>query len=125
MKILIVGSIFFVEKFKEAKKILEQKGHEVIVPEKIPLPEPIPPDAKRGAMNKCSKDLRKADAVLVMNYNKGDKENYIGVNTLMEIGMAFVLDKSIYLLNPSPESCKDEIEAIGSKVLNGDLRKIT
>lgn len=124
MKITIVGNMAFLEKFKETKGFLEQRGHEVIVPEKDPLPEPIPSSVKRKAMEKFNENLKESDAILVMNYTKDGKENHIGANTLMEIGMAFILQKKIFVFNPVPEFCKDELEAIGAQVLNGDLNKI-
>ena len=114
----------FLEKFEEAKKILEIRGHEVIIPEKDPMPEPIPPSFKRKTMEKFDEDIKKSDAILVMNHTKDGKENYIGANSLMEIGMAFILQKKIFVLNPSPEFCKDELEAIEVQFLNGDLGKI-
>ena len=124
MKITIVGNMSVLEKFKEAKEILEQRGHTVIVPKKDPMPDPIPPAAKRKAMEKFNDNLKESEAILVMNYTKGDKENHIGANTLMEVGMAFILQKKIFVLNPSPEFCRDELEAIGAEILNGDLSKI-
>lgn len=124
MKITIVGNMSFLERFKETKIVLEKQGHEVIVPEKDPAPEPIPPPVKRKAMEKFNENLKKSDAILVMNYTKDGKENHIGANTLMEIGMAFILQKRIFVLNPSPDFCKDELEAIEVQVLNGDLSKI-
>ena len=124
MKITIIGNMSFLEKLKEAKEILEQRGNEVIVPEKDPMPEPIPPSVKRKAMEKFNENLKQSDAILVMNYTKDGKENYIGANTLMEIGMAFILNKKIFVLNPFPEFCKDELEAIEVQLLNGDLNKI-
>ena len=124
MKIRIVGNMLFLQKFKEAKEFLQKEEHEVIVPEKYPMPKPIPPPAKRKAMEKFNEDLKKSDAILVMNYTKDGKENYIGANTLMEIGMAFILQKKIFVLNPSPEFCRDELGAIEIQFLNGDLSKI-
>ena len=124
MKITIVGNISFLEKFREAKEFLEKQGHKVIVPEKDPMPEPISPSVKRKAMEKFNENLRKSDAILVMNYTKDGKENYIGANSLMEIGMAFILQKKIFVLNPFPEFCKDELEAIDAQVLSGDLSRI-
>ncbi len=125
MKITIVGNMSFLEKFTEAKKTLEQQGHKVIVPEKDPTPEPIPSAVKRKAMEKFNENLKESDAILVMNYTKDGKENHIGANTLMEIGMAFILQKKIFVLNPSPEFCRDELEAIEVQFLNGDLSKIS
>jgi len=75
-------------------------------------------------MEEFNEDLKKSDAILVLNYIKDNKENYIGANSLMEIGMAFILNKKIFILNPSPEYCKDELEAIEAQVLNGNLSEI-
>ncbi len=125
MKIVIVGSMSFLEKFEEAKNILEKKGHEVVLPKKDPLPEPIPTSIKREAMDVFNENLKNSDAILIMNHTKNKKENYIGTNSLMEIGMAFILNKKIFLLNPSPEYAEHELEAIGVNILNGDLSRIT
>jgi len=124
MIIRIVGNMSFLQKFEEIKIILQRQEHRVIIPQKDPLPEPIPPLAKRKAMEEFNEDLKKSDAILVLNYIKDNKENYIGANSLMEIGMAFILNKKIFILNPSPEYCKDELEAIEAQVLNGNLSEI-
>jgi predicted RNA-binding protein with PUA domain len=66
-----------------------------------------------------------SDAILVLNFDKNGVKNYIGGNTLMEIGFAHVHDKKIFLLNPIPDMpYKDEIEATDPVVLSGDLSKI-
>jgi len=61
-----------------------------------------------------------------LNYDKRGIKNYIGGNTLMEIGFAHVLNKKIFLLNPIPEIpfYKSEIEAVRPVILNGDLSKV-
>ncbi len=76
-------------------------------------------------MESFNEDLKKSDAILVMNYTKNGKENYIGTNSLMEIGVAFILNKKIFLLNPPPECAKHELEAIEADVLDGDLSRIS
>ncbi len=124
MKITIIGSMAFLDKYVKAKKILESKGHEVILPKKDPMPEPIPKEHKFQSMIKFNENLNESDAVLVMNHTKNIKENHIGVNTLMEIGMAFNRGKKIFILNPIPEFCKHELEAINCVVLDGDLNNI-
>ena len=70
--------------------------------------------------------MQGADAVLVLNFDKNGIKNYIGGNTLMEIGFAHVLNQKVFLLNPIPEIpfYKTEIEAIKPVILNGDLSKI-
>jgi hypothetical protein len=88
------------------------------------MPDPISPSVKRRAMEKFNENLKSSDAILVMNYTKDDKENHIGANSLMEIGMVFILNKKIFVLNSFPEFCKDELEAIEAQVLDGDLNGI-
>ena len=78
------------------------------------------------AIREFWKIMQGTDAVLVANYDKGEIKNYIGGNTLMEIGFAHVLNQKVFLLNPIPEIpfYKTEIEAIKPVILNGDLSKI-
>ena len=70
--------------------------------------------------------ILKSDAILVLNLDKKGIKNYIGGNTLMEMGFAHVHDKKIFLLNPPPQdvSYTDEIKAMMTDVINGDLQKI-
>ncbi|MBI5401399.1 hypothetical protein HZB05_01050, partial [Candidatus Wolfebacteria bacterium] len=66
------------------------------------------------------------DAVLVMNLDKHGIKNYIGGNTLMEIGFAHVLNQKIFLYNPIPDIpyYKSEIEAVKPTIIDRDLSKI-
>jgi len=70
--------------------------------------------------------MQGSDAVLVLNYDKNGIENYIGGNTLMEIGFAHVLNQKIFLMNPIPEIpyYKSEIEAMKPIIINKDLSLI-
>lgn len=70
--------------------------------------------------------MQGGDAVLVLNLDKHGIKNYIGGNTLMEIGFAHVLKKKIFLYNPIPDIqfYKSEIEAVQPVIINGDLTKI-
>ena len=80
----------------------------------------------QDAIREFWKLMQGADAVLAMNLDKHGVKNYIGGNTLMEIGFAHVLDQKIFLYNPIPEIpyYKSEIEAVKPAVINGDLSKI-
>ncbi len=71
--------------------------------------------------------MQGADAVLVVNLDKHGISNYIGGNTFLEIGFAYVLNQKIFLLNPIPDIqfYKTEIEAMKPTILNGDLAKIS
>ena len=70
--------------------------------------------------------IKRSEAILVCNFDKNGVKNYIGGNSLMEIGFAHVNYKKIFLLNPIPEdvSYTDEIKAMVDNVLDGDLNKI-
>ncbi len=66
-----------------------------------------------------------SEAVLITNYDKNNIPNYIGPNTLMEMGLAFHLGKTIFLLNPVPETAwKEEILGMRPVIINGDLNLI-
>jgi len=136
MRIGIIGSMQFTEKMLEMRDRLNKMGHKAFVTdlhvalvgksesekEKIVLYQKNNMDAIREFW----RAMQGADAVLVLNYDKKGVKNYIGGNTLMEIGFAHVLDQKIFLLNPVPEIefYKSEIEAVRPIIINGDLSKI-
>ena len=136
MKIGIIGSMQFTAKMIEVREELRELGHDAFITdlhkamvgksddeiEKIKLRQKYNDDAIREFWNK----MQGADAVLVLNYDKDGIENYVGGNTLMEIGFAHVLNQKVFMLNPIPEMpyCKSEIEAVRPVILNGDLSKI-
>ena len=67
-----------------------------------------------------------ARAILVYNSEKNGIANYIGPNTFLEMGMAFALNKPIYVYNPLPEEQANYHEIIGLKpvVIDGDISNI-
>ncbi len=136
MKIGIIGSMQYTEKMLEARDALINIGHDAFVTdlhkalvgksdeekEKIKLHQKYNMDAIREFW----RAMQGADAVLVLNYDKNGVKNYIGGNTLMEIGFAHVLNQKIFLLNPIPEIpyYKTEIEAVKPIIINGNLKLI-
>lgn len=70
--------------------------------------------------------MQDADAVLVLNMDKNGIKNYIGGNTLMEIGFAHVLHQKIFLYHEIPDMayCKTEIEAVKPIIIYEDLSLI-
>lgn len=113
----------FHEKYQKIKRILEEKGHLVIIPFSDNHYKNSK-NIKKESMNDFNKNIKKSDAILVVNYEKNNIDNYIGINSIMEIGIAFNRKKKIFILNKIPENCKDEFSAIGAIELNGDLAKI-
>lgn len=136
MKIGIIGSMQFTEKMIEARDRLIETGHDAFVTnlaypfigksddekEKIKIHQKNHLDAIREFWRL----MQGADAVLVMNFDKHAIRNYIGGNTLMEIGFAHVLYQKIFLYNPIPDMpyCRSEIEAVNPIIIYGDLSEI-
>jgi len=123
MIITIIGSMSFHQEYEEIKQSLEAKGHNAIIPlqDEFYAKENNP---KLASMNDFNKNLEKSDAILVANFEKHGKKHYIGVNSLMEIGMAFNRNKKIFLLYDIPEGYEDELKAIGCTILKGDITKL-
>jgi nucleoside 2-deoxyribosyltransferase len=136
MIIAICTSMVFSERMLEAKRILESKGHKVFVSEfaEAYIGKNQEESEKLAIVHKNNNDairvhwekIKKSDAILVLNYDKRGIKNYVGGNTLMEMGFAYVLDKKIFMLNPVPEIpyYKSEIEAMRPVVINGDFTRI-
>ena len=128
--------MIFSEKQVEVKKMLESQGHTIFVSgfienylgkteqEKVEIT--IEDKNKHGAMKEHWEKIQQSDAILVLNYDKNGIKNYIGGNTFLEIGFAYVLGRKIFLLNPIPEVeyYKSEIEAARPIILHGDLNEI-
>lgn len=126
----------YTEKMLEARDGLRKLGHDAFVTdlheafvgktdeekERIKIEQKNNQDAIREFW----RAMQGADAVLVLNLDKHGIRNYIGGNTLMEIGFAHVLEQKIFLYNPIPEIpyYKTEIEAVKPVIINGDLTKI-
>lgn len=136
MKITICASMVFAEKMLEVKKELEKFGHEAFVSEfadvfvgrteKEKEELTLFHKNEKDAIRKHWEKIKKSDAILVLNYDRKGIKNYIGGNTLMEIGFAHVLNKKIFLINEIPEIeyYKSEIEAVRPIIINNDFSRI-
>ncbi|RJQ26031.1 hypothetical protein C4577_04350 [Candidatus Parcubacteria bacterium] len=139
MKITVCGSIKSADKIVEVHNKLKEMGHRPIVHElmfRIAKGEVDKYILEGRELDKAKRKYNlikwwyqaiiESDAVVICNFDKKGIKNYIGGNTLMEIGFAYVNDKKIYLMNPVPEDVPyiDEIKAMVDNVLDGDLSKI-
>ena len=146
MNITICGSIAFYDEMFNLKKKLEQLGHQVKLPPfevkdengtMIPIKEYYSRrkaeigdtswiwDRKEEAMRMHFQKVEWSDAVLILNYDKNNISNYVGANTLLEMGLASHLNKKLFLLNDIPEiSYKEEILGMKPIIINNDLTKI-
>jgi len=128
MKITMCGSMKFYNEMKNCISELEKLDHQVYGFE-------IPPEGKTETFQEKIKNdfiykhyskIKESDAILVFNKTKGEKINYIGSNSFLEMGFAHVLKKKIYLLNPitKQDYIYDEVMAFQPVVLNGNLKEI-
>lgn len=81
---------------------------------------------KTALMRGHFEEVGKADAILVLNYEKHGVKNYIGGNVLMEMALAFYLKKPIFLLNEIPEDSPflEELKGLGPIVLHGKVENL-
>lgn len=136
MKITICGSMNFSREMIEYGNKLEALGIEPLVAPTVKLYLEKNRDefdsAETAALKKKYDVIRRhidyiksSDGILVLNFDRKGIANYIGANTFLEIGYAFAFEKDIFLLNDIPDQpIKDEILAMGTNVINGDLREI-
>ncbi len=139
MKITVCGSVKFAPKLVEIYKNLQELGHEPMMHKFMfgiadgSAIELITGISKNHAEIKRKHNfikwwydcIKSGDSILVCNFDKNGVSNYIGGNTLMEIGFAHVNNKKVFLLNPIPNlSYSDEIKVMTDVIINGDLTKI-
>lgn len=83
-------------------------------------------DLKTKKMRAHFDKVAAGDAILVVNDEKNGQKSYIGPNGLMEMGLAFYLNKPIYVLNSVSAEMPlyEEVLGMNSVILDGDLSKI-
>ncbi|MFA5745185.1 MAG: hypothetical protein WC887_03155 [Candidatus Paceibacterota bacterium] len=135
MKIFLICSKKFYDRIPEVIDELESSGHSLTMPNCYDDPSseeryrqlgPEEHTKWKSEMLKQSTDtIDTHDAVLVLNFDKGEMKNYIGGATFLEMYDAFRLGKKIFLYNDVPEGIlHDEIRGFDPILLTGDLRKI-
>jgi hypothetical protein len=135
MKLFVICSKKFYDRIPEIGRALEQQGHVLTMPNCYDAPETedrirvLGRDAHgkwKGSMIAHSEQvISENDGVVVLNFDKGGMENYIGGATFLEMYDAFRLGKKIFLYNDAPEGIlHDEVIGFSPVVLNGDLSKV-
>jgi hypothetical protein len=137
MKIVIGGSMSFAKEQIEAKTFLEKRGHFIQLTENIEeysnspsikqsFDEELKISLEHDIMRSFFRKIEENDAFLVMNYKKKDVDGYLGTSVLMELAIAYFLNKKIYLLNEIDKSQPYSLEVaiINPTILNGDLELI-
>ena len=133
MKICICCSLTFTKEVFALADKLKELGYELLMPNGVvnrlieqPDFDPVKAKTTTNAVRNHIDKVRKADAILVCNYDKKGISGYIGANTFIEIAAAHYHRKPIFALNPLPDQpyINDEIQSFGIKVLNGDLTRL-
>ena len=129
--VTICGSMAHQEKFGAVARTLEAAGLRVRVPaiednvDWSSLAEHQMLAKKKDYMDRHFANIARSRAVLVCNYEKNNKPGYIGVNTLMEMTVAYISGVPTYLLEKpggGVSTGAPEIAALGGIVLpDGDV----
>ena len=120
---------------KEIEKMLVLQGHSVLLPQRFEgtdydnktIADGIRNITSHNAIREHYKKILQSDAILVTNYDKKGIVNYIGCNTFLEMGLAYVNNKKIFVLNSPPTegiNYLEEILGMQPLILNGNLSQI-
>jgi hypothetical protein len=137
MKITICGSMKFYIEMRAIQEALSVLGHDAVTPlgtyEEVPIEartditeeEIVNAKIEYDFIREHFKKVSNCDGVLILNYEKKGIPGYIGGNTFLEMGIAFWLNKKIYLMHPVPSmDYATEMHAMQPIILDGDLSKI-
>lgn len=132
-ELVICGSMSFYDEIIGIKAYLNSFNIDVLIPDNNEL---IYKKIINNSSNKyaCAykgflsrihfnKILKKStEAILVVNCKKYSIDDYIGPNTLAEIGLAFVKNKKIFILYDFPIIYKEELCAWGAIPLRSNIK---
>ena len=136
MKIAICASMIFAKEMLEVKADLEALGHIVILPQNAERyaksqlaletkAESVKNKIKFDLIRVYYEEIKASDGILVLNYDKGGIDNYVGGNSFLEAGFAHILKKKVYFLFGIPKMLySDELKALQPIILDGDLKRI-
>ena len=145
MKITICSSAFFIKEVEKVKQKLEEKGYQVFIfPQKVELEGEILEvtqfykmrkedyfneaywKLKNRLMEEHIRKIERSDAILVLNHDKDGISGYIGGNTFLEMGLAYYLNKKIFLWKKPSENLPffEEIMALKPIIIDENLEKI-
>jgi len=129
----------FIGDIIKAKNKLNKLGHKASIPcgTKPHQKDSAFVDNLKGNMEFCIKNnvmkknfnlIAENNAILVLNYKKNGINGYIGISVLMEMAVAYHLNKKIFLLNKTPHFNKfrwaHEVAIMRPVILGGNFDKI-
>lgn len=134
MKITLCGGLRFFDEMEKIKKELEKKGHEVHMPVKVEGTDYNNKTIEKGVENiqrynlirKHYSQIISSEAILVINLDKNGIKNYVGGNSFLEMGFAYINNKKIFVLNPLPKDLNyaEEMIAMSPIIINNNLNLI-
>jgi len=140
--IVLCSSAAFYEHVNKLASQLEALGYKAVVPHnalqmkaknnysvkavKTWYENPEDFKKKTDFMRGHFEEVARGDMILVVNDEKKGVPGYIGSNVLLEMGLAFYLNKPIYILNNVSDKQQnyEEVIGMGSIFISGDLSKI-
>ncbi len=128
-RIVISGSMQFLNEMEKCRELLEKKGFAVILPKEANRHSITPEhfnDYKRFVSKRYFDVIADTNTaiLLVVNPDKNGIKNYIGANTFAEIAIAFYFGKKIFLLNDIYGPYSDELLAWGAIPLKNNLNSL-
>ncbi|MDD9912917.1 MAG: hypothetical protein OXR68_05135 [Alphaproteobacteria bacterium] len=145
MHVVLCGSMHFIDTMKELSVELENLGHQVTLPimteEEImqhsltsadniswdfsKLPDEQIAELKSKMLEYYFSKIRQGECILIVNEKKNGLINYVGPKAFLEMGVAFVLEKPIFMLNAIPyQENREELLGLQPIILENDLTKI-
>lgn len=136
MNIFVAGSFSFPEVILGTIEKLEALGHHAfttddihdstVVKAKESFEEELALCLEYDALRDSFGKIASADAILVCNVPKRGIEGYLGTSVLMELAVAYHLEKKLYLLHPfdKEQSYALEVAVMQPTIIDGDLQKI-
>jgi non-canonical (house-cleaning) NTP pyrophosphatase len=134
MTITICGSVSFFDAMEEIRTRLEHKGYVVYAPIKIPgfdyatqgeSVETAQAKIAHDLINSHYRKIENSDAILVVNLEKKGVSGYVGGNTLLEMGFAYVLNRKIFVYaDLAHMPYYSEMMGMEPVVINEDLDQI-
>ena len=137
MKIIVGGSMTFASEQIEIKKKLEKLGHEVLLTDDIEayasdnqikhsFKEELSLCLKYDVIRNFFNKIAESGAYLVCNYDKNGITGYLGASVLMEIGLAYYLNKKIFLMSEIDKNQKYALElaVIKPKIVGDNFNNI-
>lgn len=119
----------FFSEIRSLKTELEDRGFKVYTPSEEGteidyslLTKQQQVEIKRNFINKHIRKIKDSDAILLANFTKNEKANYIGANSFLEMAFAYILSKEIFILHSIPNQTNTlEIEGLNPIQLQGNL----